>query len=47
MYFTLQFLKMQKFTKPPLSLDEKVELLKNRGLTINDKEKAKQYLQHI
>lgn len=37
----------KKFDKPALNLDEKIKLLKNRGLIIDDEEKAKHDLLHI
>lgn len=36
-----------RFTKPPLSIEEKITLLQGRGLLIPDIEKAKKYLNHI
>jgi abortive infection bacteriophage resistance protein len=35
------------YTKPPLPLDEQIELLKKRGLFISDEKKAKEYLRQI
>lgn len=35
------------FTKPAISLDDQVALLKSRGLSIHDVERAKHYLRHI
>ena len=37
----------QKYCKKPLSLDEQVELLKNRGLVIDNDEKLKYYLKNL
>ena len=36
-----------QFTKPPLNIDEQIELLESRGLVINDKNFAKQKLCNI
>jgi abortive infection bacteriophage resistance protein len=36
-----------QFTKPPLNVDEQIELLESRGLLINDKNFAKQKLSNI
>lgn len=36
-----------EYTKPPLSIDEKINLLQSRGLIINDIGRAKGYLVHI
>jgi abortive infection bacteriophage resistance protein len=36
-----------KFTKLPLSIDDKIALLQQRGLQIPNSEKAKKYLNHI
>lgn len=36
-----------KYTKPPLSHNQKIDLLKARGLLIHNREKARYYLQHI
>jgi abortive infection bacteriophage resistance protein len=35
------------FTKIPLTIDEKIALLKERGLLIPDEERASKYLNHI
>jgi abortive infection bacteriophage resistance protein len=39
----------QKLTycKPPLSLDEQIDLLISRGLEIPDRDKARHYLRYI
>jgi abortive infection bacteriophage resistance protein len=37
----------QAFTKPPLSVEEQINLLKNRGLRILDEERAARYLRNI
>jgi len=37
----------QSFTKPPLSVQEQIELLKTRGLRIPDEQRAARYLQNI
>ncbi len=37
----------KKFSKPPISLDQQVELLVQRGLRIDDREHAKHYLRFI
>ena len=36
-----------KYSKPALSISEQVELLESRGLTVNDREKAENYLSNI
>ena len=36
-----------QFTKPPLTVDEQIELLESRGLLINDKDFARQKLSNI
>lgn len=36
-----------QFTKPPKTFDEQVTLLLNRGMEINDRERAKHYLGHL
>ncbi len=36
-----------KFEKPPLTLKAQVDLLRSRGLIIEDSAKAEHYLQHI
>lgn len=38
---------MKHFVKPALTLDQQVDLLKARGLTIPDENRAKRYLQYI
>ena len=35
------------YTKPPLSVQEQIELLKTRGLQIPDDDRASRYLQNI
>jgi abortive infection bacteriophage resistance protein len=35
------------FTKTPLTILEKIELLKERGLSIPDEARAEKYLNHI
>jgi abortive infection bacteriophage resistance protein len=37
----------QLFTKPPLTVQEQIELLMSRGLNIHDKQRAARYLQNI
>lgn len=36
-----------KFEKPAITIQQQIELLKNRGLTINDEDSAAYYLQYI
>ncbi|WP_144264380.1 Abi family protein [Polaromonas sp. C04] len=36
-----------EFCKPPLKVPEQIELLKKRGLTIEDESKAIRVLQHV
>jgi len=36
-----------QFTKPPLSIDEQIELLTSRGMSIPDRVRAHRYLTHI
>ncbi|WP_406832497.1 Abi family protein [Pedococcus sp. KACC 23699] len=36
-----------RFDKPPLSADELVDLLTDRGLEVSDRERARRYLKHI
>lgn len=36
-----------RFTKPPLSHDEQIDLLIERGLSIPDRNRARHYLTHI
>ena len=38
---------MEKFTKPPLTYKEQVELLKSRGMIIPDEKRAKRLLANI
>lgn len=37
----------RKFTKPPLTLDKQINLLKSRGLSIPDEERAKAFLRQV
>lgn len=37
----------KSYTKPPLSIQDQIELLKTRGLQIPDEERAARYLQNI
>ena len=41
------FMKKQTYSKPPLSVEEQIKLLKTRGLHIADEEKATMYLNNI
>ena len=36
-----------KYTKPPLSHEDQINLLKNRGLIIPDKDRAYRYLENV
>lgn len=36
-----------EYSKPPLTYEDQISLLESRGLTINDKERTKRYLQEI
>ena len=45
-FFLLRGLSM-KFAKPPTTFQEQVDLLKSRGLIINDSEKALQNISRI
>lgn len=36
-----------RFAKPPLSVDDQVELLVRRGMVISDRDRARRYLSHI
>ena len=36
-----------KYTKPPLSIEQKITLLKERGLRIDNEERTYKYLTHI
>jgi len=36
-----------QYTKPPLSIEQQIELLKSRGLEIPDHEQAAHYLYHL
>ncbi len=36
-----------KYDKPPLSIDDQIQRLKDRGLVVSDEERAKRYLTHI
>ena len=36
-----------KFTKPAISLDDQIALLRCRGLTIADEERARHYLRFV
>ena len=38
---------MQTYTKPALSFEQQIELLKNRGLNINDEERVKRHLANV
>ena len=38
---------MQTYTKPALSFEKQIELLKNRGLNISDEERAKRHLANV
>ena len=38
---------MQTYSKPALSFEQQIELLKNRGLSINDEERAKRHLSNV
>ncbi len=38
---------MQTYTKPALSFEQQIELLKNRGLNISDEERAKRHLSNV
>jgi abortive infection bacteriophage resistance protein len=38
---------MKKYNKPALTFDEQVELLKNRGLLIEDEERTKRHLRNV
>ena len=38
---------MAHFTKPALTIDDQLQLLKNRGLTVADDERARRYLRNI
>lgn len=38
---------MKPFDKPPLTIDEQLQLLKNRGLTIQDEERASRFLEVV
>jgi abortive infection bacteriophage resistance protein len=41
------FLQSMKFTKPPLSIDEQIDLLVRRGMAVPDRSRAERYLRHI
>ena len=36
-----------RYNKQPLTIAEQIELLKNRGLQVDNPQKAAHYLQHI
>ena len=36
-----------KFTKPPTSLDQQIDILTQRGMVVSNKEQAKHFLQHM
>jgi abortive infection bacteriophage resistance protein len=36
-----------KYNKPPLNIDQQIQLLRKRGLIINDAEKVKSYLSNV
>ena len=36
-----------KYTKPPLSIVQQIELLISRGMDVSDRSKAERYLSHI
>ena len=38
---------MQTYSKPALSFEQQIELLKNRGLGISDEERAKRHLSNV
>ena len=38
---------MEKYKKPPLTFAQQVDLLKNRGLIVNDVEKAEKFLSQV
>ena len=38
---------MQTYSKPALSFEQQIELLKNRGLSISDEERAKRHLSNV
>ena len=38
---------MQTYSKPALSFEQQIELLKNRGLSISDAERAKRHLSNV
>lgn len=36
-----------RFTKPPMTFDEQIELLESRGMVIGDTDRARRYLSHL
>ncbi len=36
-----------KYTKPPLSIDDQINLLSNRGMVMSDQQRVARYLSHI
>ena len=38
---------MQAYTKPALTYEQQIELLRSRGLIINDVERAKKHLSNV